>query len=51
MSKVKIQVVLIDEELAFIKSLSIKVQENITYNYQQIELEAWTKNSSGAFKK
>lgn len=37
MSNLKIQVMLMDEALAFIKSLPIKVQEKVTYNYQKIE--------------
>jgi phage-related protein len=32
-----IRVVLMDEALAFVRSLPLKVQEKITYNYQKIE--------------
>ena len=32
-----IQVVLMDEALAFVRSLPLKVQEKITYNYKKIE--------------
>ena len=37
MSEYKIQVVLMDEALAFIRSLPLKVQQKITYNYKKIE--------------
>ena len=37
MSTYKIKVVLLDEALAFIRSLPIKVQEKIAYNYKKIE--------------
>ena len=37
MSEYKIMVVLIDEALAFVRSLPIKVQEKIVYNYRKIE--------------
>ena len=33
-----IQVVLMEEALAFVRSLPLKVQEKITYNYKKIEL-------------
>ena len=37
MSTYKIKVVLLDEALAFIRSLPMKVQEKIAYNYKKIE--------------
>lgn len=37
MNKYRIKVVLLDEALAFIRSLPIKVQEKIIYNYKRIE--------------
>lgn len=37
MSEHKIKVVLLDEALAFVRSLPIKVQEKIVYNYKKIE--------------
>ena len=37
MSAHKIKVVLLDEALAFVRSLPIKVQEKIVYNYRKIE--------------
>ena len=37
MSEYKIKVVLLDEALAFVRSLPIKVQEKIVYNYKKIE--------------
>lgn len=37
MSGYKIKVVLLDEALAFVRSLPIKVQEKIVYNYKKIE--------------
>ena len=37
MSTYKIKVVLLDEALAFIRSLPIKVQEKIAYTYKKIE--------------
>ncbi|MDO4171179.1 MAG: type II toxin-antitoxin system RelE/ParE family toxin [Prevotellaceae bacterium] len=37
MNKYRIKVVLLDEALAFIRSLPIKVQEKIVYNYNRIE--------------
>lgn len=37
MSGYKIQVVLLDEALAFVRSLPLKVQQKITYNYKKIE--------------
>ena len=37
MSEYKIQLVLIDEALAFVRSLPLKVQQKITYNYKKIE--------------
>lgn len=37
MSEYKIKVVLLDEALAFVRSLPIKVQEKIVYNYRKIE--------------
>ncbi len=33
----KIKVVLLDEALAFVRSLPVKVQEKIVYNYRKIE--------------
>lgn len=37
MSRYKIQVVLLDEALTFVRSLPLKVQQEITYNYKKIE--------------
>ena len=37
MGEYKIKVVLLDEALAFVRSLPIKVQEKIVYNYKKIE--------------
>lgn len=37
MSRYKIQVVLLDEALTFVRSLLLKVQQKITYNYKKIE--------------
>ncbi len=37
MSVYKIQVVLLDEALTFVRSLPLKVQQKITYNYKKIE--------------
>lgn len=37
MRRYKIKVVLLDEALAFVRSLPIKVQEKIVYNYNKIE--------------
>lgn len=37
MSGYKIQVVLLDEVLTFVRSLPLKVQQKITYNYKKIE--------------
>ena len=37
MGKYQIKIVLMDEALAFIRSLPQKVQEKITYNYLKIE--------------
>lgn len=37
MSRYKIQVVLLDEALTFVRSLPLKVQQKITYNYKKIE--------------
>ena len=37
MSEYKIKVVLLDEALAFVRSLPIKVHEKIVYNYRKIE--------------
>ena len=37
MSRYKIQVVLLDEALTFVRSLPVKVQQKITYNYKKIE--------------
>ena len=37
MSEYKIQVVLMDEALAFVRSLPLKVQQKISYNYKKIE--------------
>lgn len=37
MGDYKIKVVLLDEALAFVRSLPIKVQEKIVYNYKKIE--------------
>lgn len=37
MSRYKIQVVLLDEALTFVRFLPLKVQQKITYNYKKIE--------------
>ena len=37
MGRYKIKVVLLDEALAFVRSLPLKVQEQIVYNYNKIE--------------
>lgn len=37
MSRYKIQVVLLDEALTFVRSLPLNVQQKITYNYKKIE--------------
>lgn len=37
MSVYKIQVVLLDEALTFVRSLPLKVQQKTTYNYKKIE--------------
>lgn len=37
MSGYRIKVVLLDEALAFVRSLPIKIQEKIVYNYKKIE--------------
>lgn len=37
MNGYKIQVVLLDEALTFVRSLPLKVQQKITYNYKKIE--------------
>lgn len=37
MDDYKIKVVLLDEALTFVRSLPIKVQEKIVYNYKKIE--------------
>ena len=37
MSRYKIPVVLLDEALTFVRSLPLKVQQKITYNYKKIE--------------
>ena len=37
MGEYKIKVILLDEALAFVRSLPIKVQEKIVYNYKKIE--------------
>lgn len=37
MSEYKIKVVLLDEALTFVRSLPMKVQEKIVYNYKKIE--------------
>ena len=37
MGEYKIKVVLLDEAFAFVRSLPIKVQEKIVYNYKRIE--------------
>ena len=37
MGEYKIKVVLLDEAFAFVRSLPIKVQEKIVYNYKKIE--------------
>lgn len=37
MSRYKIQVVLLDVALTFVRSLPLKVQQKITYNYKKIE--------------
>lgn len=37
MNEYKIQVVLMDEALSFVRSLPLKVQQKITYNYKKIE--------------
>lgn len=37
MSGYNIQVVLLDEALTFVRSLPLKVQQKITYNYKKIE--------------
>lgn len=37
MSRYKIQVVLLDEALTFVRSLPLKVQQKKTYNYKKIE--------------
>ena len=37
MSRYKIQVVLLDEAPTFVRSLPLKVQQKITYNYKKIE--------------
>ena len=37
MGEYNIKVVLLDEALAFVRSLPIKVQEKIVYNYKKIE--------------
>lgn len=37
MGEYKIQVVLMDEALAFVRSLPLKVKEKIVYNYKKIE--------------
>ena len=37
MSGYKIQVVLLDEALTLVRSLPLKVQQKITYNYKKIE--------------
>ena len=37
MGEYKIKVILLDEALAFVRSLPIKVQEKIVYNYKRIE--------------
>lgn len=43
MSDYKIKVVLLDEALAFVRSLPINVQEKIVYNYKKIENGLMTK--------
>ncbi len=37
MAKLNIQIVFMDEALSFVRSLPLKVQEKITYNYKKIE--------------
>ena len=37
MGEYKIKVILLDEALAFVRSLPLKVQEKIVYNYKKIE--------------
>ena len=43
MDDYKIKVVLLDEAAAFVRSLPIKVQEKIVYNYKKIELGLMSK--------
>ena len=43
MDDYKINVVLLDEAAAFVRSLPIKVQEKIVYNYKKIELGLMSK--------
>ena len=38
MSKYKLRVVLMDEALTFVRSLPLKVQQKITYNFKKTEL-------------
>lgn len=37
MSEYKLRVVLMDEDLSFVRSLPLKVQQKITYNFKKIE--------------
>ena len=39
MGEYKIKVILLDEALAFVRSLPLKVQEKIVYNYKKIEAD------------
>lgn len=43
MGEYKIKVVLLDEALTFVRSLPVKVQEKIVYNYRKIELGLMSK--------
>ena len=43
MSEYKLRVVLMDEALSFVRSLPLKVQKKITYNYKKIEQGAMDK--------
>lgn len=57
MSEYKIKVVLLDEALTFVRSLPMKVQEKIVYNYKKIEnglmskefLKSWMIRKYGNF--
>lgn len=37
MSEYKLRVLFMDEALSFVRSLPLKVQQKITYNYKKIE--------------